>query len=177
MNSKKLYQKYKDKIVDIVLFGSSVKNKLSPNDIDIAILLKNTKEAELLNLMKEFGRCYEKEVHLNLIISETIISNPLYKTILKEGISALNNKPLHEKLGFDSGAIFSFTLTSLEKSKKVLFYYALHGKKKQRGVLNQLNGRMLSNTVIFVPVKYVDEFQSFLEQWKLDFHRMDVLRG
>lgn len=150
---------------------------MNPNDIDIAIILKNTKETELLETMKEFSRYYEKIVHLNLLLSETILSNSLYKTLMKEGVSALDNKHLHEKLGFASGAVFSFSLTKLKKSRKVLFYYALHGKKKQGGVLTQLNGRLISNTVIFIPLPYVDEFQSFLEQWQVEFYRMDVLKG
>ncbi|MBI4155139.1 nucleotidyltransferase domain-containing protein, partial [Candidatus Woesearchaeota archaeon] len=54
-SSKKLYQNYKDKIIDIVLFGSSVKGKYSPADIDIAIILKNVKESEFIILIKKFN--------------------------------------------------------------------------------------------------------------------------
>ena len=50
-NSKKLYLRYEDKIVDVVLFGSVAKNKLKPKDIDVAIILKNTKESEILDLI------------------------------------------------------------------------------------------------------------------------------
>lgn len=176
-SSNNLCQKYKEIIVDIVLFGSYVKNKLNPNDIDIAVIIKNRKESELLSLMKKFSVFFNKKVHLNLLLCETMLFNPLFKTMLKEGISLIDNLPLYKKLGLDSGSIFSFRLINLVKSKKVLFYYALHGKKNQKGLLDKMNGRMLDRTAFFIPISFVDEFQSFLESWKIDFYRMDALIG
>jgi len=174
-NSKKLYQSYKDRIADIVLFGSSVKNKLNPNDIDIAVILKNTKETEFLDLMKEFSSFFDKKVHLNLILIETILNNTLFKTLLNEGVSLLDNKPLHEKLGYESGAVFSINLTRLEKSRKVLFYYALHGKNDQEGILKKNKGRLIGRSVVFIPIRFIDDFKAFLEGWKIDFYKMDIL--
>ena len=91
-NSKKLYQKYKDRMVDIVLFGSMAKNKFKPDDIDIAIILNNTKESEILNLREKFEKYFDREIHLNLIIMETMLENPLFKTLIDEGISLIDNK-------------------------------------------------------------------------------------
>src|SRR3989344_8035899 len=99
-SSKKLYQNYKDKIIDILLFGSSVKGKYNPKDIDIAIILKNTKEPEIISLIGKFGIYFNKETHLNLVIIETILQNPLLKTLLEEGISLIDQKQLHNKLGY-----------------------------------------------------------------------------
>lgn len=176
-NSNKLYQDYKDKIVDIILFGSFAKNKSKPNDIDVAVILKNTKEAEFLTLMKKFGDFFDKKVHLNLILIETIFTNPLFKILLNEGVSLLNDKPLYERFGYESGAVFSINLTKLEKSRKVLFYYALHGKKEQEGILKKNGGKLIGRSVVFIPVKFIDDFKAFLEGWNVDFYRMDVLRG
>ena len=67
-SSKKLYQDYKNKIIDILLFGSIVKSKFKISDIDIAIILKNVKEIEILNLMKNISLYYKNEkIHLNLL--------------------------------------------------------------------------------------------------------------
>ena len=112
-SSKELYQDYKEKITDILLFGSFAKNKSQPGDIDIAIILKNTKEREILDLMKKFGAFFDKEVHLNLILVETIFANPLFRILIDEGTSLLDNKPLYKQLGYESVAVFILNLTKL----------------------------------------------------------------
>jgi len=176
-NSKKLYQKYKETIVDIVLFGSMAKNKFRPNDIDIAVILKNTKESELISLREKFDKFFDKETHLNLIITETILGNPLFKTLIDEGISLIDNKQLYQKLGYESGAIFSLNLTKLDKSKKVLFSYALHGKKDREGILKNMEGKEIGRAVVFIPIKYVDDFKEFLETWNINFYMMKILKS
>ena len=176
-SSKKLYQNYKDKIIDILLFGSSVKGKYNPKDIDIAIILKNTKEPEIISLIGKFGIYFNKETHLNLVIIETILQNPLLKTLLEEGISLIDQKQLHNKLGYESGYIFSLDLTKLNKSKKVLFSYTLHGKKEQKGILKNLNSKVVGRAVFFIPVDHVEEFKAFLELWNVDFFIIKVLKG
>ena len=176
-NSKKLYQEFKNKIIDIVLFGSSAKNKPIPEDIDIAVLLKNTKESELPALIEKFSRFFEKNVHLNLLLIETLLDSQLFKTLLDEGISMLDTKALHQKLGYESGAIFGFNLTQLTKSKKVLFSYALHGKKNSEGMLKRAGGKELGRAVIFIPVHQIDEFKSFFELWNINFYMTKVLKN
>src|SRR3989338_2810930 len=169
-NSKKLCLRYKDKIVDVVLFGSMAKNKFKPRDTDIAVILKDTNESEILDLREKFGKYFGKEIHLNLIIIGTIFGNPLFKTFVDEGISLIDDRPLYQKLGYESGAIFSINLTKLEKNRKVLFSYALHGKKDTGGILKSTNGKEIGRAVVFIPVKFIGEFKEFLENWNVDFY-------
>lgn len=175
-SSNKLYQKYKDIILDIVLFGSCVKNKLNPADIDVAVILKNTKETEILGLMNLFDSFFDEGTHLNILLIETIFINPLFKNLLNEGVSLLDNRALYERFGYESGSVFSFNLTKLEKSKKVLFYYALRGKKNQEGLLKKSNGKIIGRSVVYIPVNFVDDFKEFLEEHNIDFYRMDILK-
>ena len=42
----KFYKKNKDIILDIIIFGSFIKGKENPKDIDILILYKNKKDIE-----------------------------------------------------------------------------------------------------------------------------------
>ena len=176
-NSKKLCLRYKDKIVDVVLFGSMAKNKFKPRDIDIAVILKDTNESEILDLREKFDKYFDKEIHLNLVIIGTIFGNPLFKTLVDEGISLIDSKPVYQKLGYESGAIFSLNLTKLEKSKKVLFSYALHGKKDREGILKSTNGKEIGRAVVFIPVKFIGEFKEFLENWNVDFYMMKILKS
>ena len=174
-SSKKLYQKYRDRIVDIFVFGSFVKGKFKPADIDLAIVLKNTKQSELLTIRKKFDSYFIKKVHLNLILVENLLSNMMLRTLLEEGYSLLNNNFLYKRLDYKSGAIFSFDLSKLKKSKKVLFSYALHGKKKESGILSKLNGKEIGKAVIFIPIDQMDEFKQFLELWNVEYYMMKVL--
>lgn len=174
-SSKKLYQKYKNRIVDIFVFGSFIKGKFRPADIDLAVILKSTKQSELLTIRKKFDFYFSEKVHLNLILIENLLDNALFKTLLEEGYSLLNNNFLYIRLDYKSGAIFSFDLSKLKKSKKVLFSYALHGKKKESGILSNLNGKEIGKAVIFIPIDCMDEFKQFLELWNVEYYMMKVL--
>ncbi|MBI4155124.1 hypothetical protein HY498_03500, partial [Candidatus Woesearchaeota archaeon] len=120
---------------------------------------------------------FDKKVHLNLLIIETLLQNILFKTLLEEGISLIDQKPLHKKLGYESGYIFSINLIKLNKSKKVLFSYTLHGKKRREGILRSLNGREIGRAVFFIPIEYAERFKEFLELWNVDFYMMKILKG
>ena len=97
--------------------------------------------------------------------------------MIDEGISLIDNKQLYQKLGYESGAIFSLNLTKLDKSKKVLFSYALHGKKDREGILKNMEGKEIGRAVVFIPIKYVDDFKEFLETWNINFYMMKILKS
>ena len=160
----------------MLLFGSFAKGKFDPSDIDVAVLLKNTRETEILKLGDEFKKFFSEKIHLNLVLIETLLYNPLFKTLIHEGISLLDNKQLIQRIGYESGAIFSLNLTKLNKSKKVLFSYALHGHKNNKGELKRVKGKKIGKAVVFVSSKFKDEFKEFLESWNTDFYIMEVLK-
>ena len=162
--------------MDIVLFGGFAKGKFDSLDIDLAIILKYTKEKELFDLMKKFSAFFSKDVHLNLVLIETALNNPLLKTLINEGISLIDSNPLYKKIGYESGAIFSLNLTKLKKSTKVLFSYALHGHKNNEGELKRTKGKEIGRAVMFIPSQFIDEFKQFLELWDVEFYFMKVLK-
>src|SRR3989344_1739284 len=47
------YNKNKDKIIDIILFGSAIKGKENPRDIDLLILFKEKKDLDLSYELKK----------------------------------------------------------------------------------------------------------------------------
>lgn len=174
--SKKLYQSYKEKILDIIVFGSSVRGKMSPRDVDVAILIKDTGEHELSALRAEFEKMFTVPAHLNLYRMEDIFFSDALKPFLEEGISLRDMKPVHQKIGFESGSIFSVEVKHLQKSKKVLFSYALHGKKNLEGILHKVKGKTIGRAVFYIPAGHTDEFKEFLELWKAEFFMMKVLK-
>ena len=99
MNSKnlskiknKLKSLIKNDILDIIIFGSAVKGKLNPNDIDIA-MISNKKDIET-KLNEKF--------HISMITFEDFFTKPipLINTLLREGFSVKHNKPLSETFNF-----------------------------------------------------------------------------
>ena len=174
--SRKLLQNYKGKILDIIAFGSSVREKFRPGDIDIAVVLKSVAEQDLGNLRKEAEKIFTIPVHLNLYRLEDIYCSEIYRTFLEEGVSLVDLKPLHQKMGLESGSIFSVDVRHLPKSKKVLFSYALHGKQKRAGALSAAGGREVGRAVFYIPISHVDEFKEFLELWKAEFFMMKILK-
>ncbi len=176
-SSKGLCRKYKNKVVDVLLFGSAIKGKFEPEDIDIAIILRNTKQEELIKERNEIAKFFDKKVHLNLILIETLIENPIFKTLIEEGYSLLSSKKLCYRLGYESAVIFMFGLKKLSNSKKVLFSYALHGKNGREGMIQKTNSKELGKAVILTPTEKQEEFKSFLDSWQIDYRIMMVLKS
>ena len=172
-NSKILFNKYKDKIIDIVLFGSYAKGKIKPEDIDICIILKN-KDDFAENLYSEFRDLFGEDAHYNWLSVSSLFEESLTSTLLEEGFSLIKDKPLHESLGYSSSYIFSFNLRNLSNGRKVLFSYALHGKNKE-GILSKLKGRVFGKAVVIIPIVHSEEFREFLETWEVQYESRRVL--
>jgi len=174
-SSRKLYQQYRDIVADIVLFGSFAKGKISPEDIDVCIILKRVEQKDLIQLREKFNIFFPINVHINLVMVDNLMQNSLLRTLIEEGYSLLNNKPFNEPLDYTSGAIFSININKLNKSRKVLFSYALHGKKGKEGMISKLKGRLIGRLVVFVPISHIDEFKQFLELWDANYYMNKVL--
>jgi predicted nucleotidyltransferase len=91
-NVKEFYQKYKKQVEDIVLFGSSVKGKEKPKDIDI-LLIFNKKEYTELNYqlkksLKEFNVQIISKTKKSLL-SDMFKAKESY---LSEGYSLISKK-------------------------------------------------------------------------------------
>ena len=99
---KKLDKLLKDKeILDIILFGSFVKGKSLPNDIDIAIVTDKEIKPELAGF------------HISIIKPEEFFKNPpsIVHTLFREGYSLKNNKSVAELYRFSSNILFVYELS------------------------------------------------------------------
>ena len=70
---EKLLKRY-DQINDFILFGSAVKGKEMPNDIDLAIIM-DKKDLNISNELKKELEDYK--VHLDLISSSSLLKTKL----------------------------------------------------------------------------------------------------
>jgi len=156
---------------DIILFGSAVRGKTNPKDIDVIILFKKNvdKNAEY-KIRKELERHY-KNIS---IISKTVRSvlEPTFdarESILFEGISILSGKRLSETQGFSPLGMFKYDIKNWNNLKRTKFYYALNGRSGKGGILQSLDCIKLSDNIILTNLEHVDQIKEFLDSWNLTY--------
>jgi len=173
MNSKILssiknkVRKYLDnpKVLDIIIFGSFVKGKETPEDIDLAFI---TKEELNINLPK---------FHIAILSPEDFFINPptLVNTLLREGYSIKNNKNFSESYNFKPRVLFNYELSSLNPSLKVKIVNMLRGKKQEKGLVNENNGEWIANQVFIVPTNNENVFEKLFINFKIKFKKKYLL--
>lgn len=158
-----IYNKNKDNVFDIVLFGSFVKSKEAVGDIDIAVIFKEKLDKEVLSSIKEI----DSIIHVDYLMLTELYSQPLWRTLIREGFSIVNNKKIMDSFGLKSYGIYTYDLTNLG-NKKSRFSQILKGYKSE-SVIEKVNGVILKPGVILVPIEKIELFRTFLETWKVKY--------
>jgi len=172
----KEFIKENSNIVDIVIFGSVVRSKRKPGDVDICVLSLD-KFKKLDKLKKVIGKEFKKDVHVSILYLRDFL-NPeetLWKTIFHEGISLTKDKLLSKLIGFDPSVLFWYKLENLKLIDKIKFSYALRGRNEKGGILREVNGEYLGKGCIMVPVENEDEIREFFARWNISFNRRRIL--
>ncbi len=161
---KRLRNILKDKkVYDVVLFGSFVKGKVLPKDIDIAIISEKT-DFDLSGF------------HISILsINDFFEPLSLVNTLLREGYSLKHNKFFSEVYGFRNKCLFKYALTNLSASKKVSVVNFLRGKKGERGLVKEKDGEWISNQVFLCPVFFEFIFEKFFINAKIKFKKFYCL--
>ncbi len=173
---KKFYKENKE-IVDIVLFGSTVRGKESPRDIDLMVIFNKKIDDSLVEkLNKELINVMPKieitSVTYRELFSPKFLAREAYLT---EGYSLINKKYIFSGLGFETYEIFKYNVKNLSKSRLMSFYYALYGRNNNKGMLEKLNGIKFSNEVILSPIENSEEFKEFLDSWNIKYFRFPAI--
>lgn len=173
----KKYQKNKE-IFDIVVYGSLVKGKAKPEDIDIAVIFNkgNLKERlETLQIMKNDINFEIKVDMKGILINELFREDFFAKAgIFLEGISVFDGRPFSHKIGFEGFTFFIYNLKDKNHTEKVKFNYALSGRNSA-GVLNLVNGKHIARGVIQVPIGKSSEFEDFLKMQNVGYYKRNAL--
>lgn len=174
---RKFYRKNRKEILDIILFGSYIRGKESPRDIDLLIVFP---EKENNELVYELRKSLEK-FHLNFEITgrlyKTMLSSSFLprEGILTEGYSLILNKKLSNAFGFQGFYAFIYTLRGFTDSQRMRFHYALYGRGTLKGMLRDTKSIKLTNTMVLVPVGDSDEFENFLKEWRVHYKKIQIL--
>lgn len=168
-------------VFDIIVYGSLVRGKQKPNDVDIAILLNEEKSVgEKLEIaerakskLDSLGENFDvKSIYISDLNDEGFMAR---QAILAQGYSLIYGGFLHERFGFASFIIFSYDLKKLSNSRKKMAYYALKGRRKQKGMLELNGAKMIGDCLIKVPLINSDEFEEMFKFNKIDYKKWNSM--
>lgn len=180
--SKSLYKSLKKKlnginleeIADIFLFGSAVKGKEFPRDIDICIVFRKKISNEIIkeieNKLKNFN------IHISSLNVDNFFRKPhsLIKTLLVEGISIFNGNPFIQNFGFSSYVLYSYSLLKLKPSEKVKFVYLLKGRDGD-GIVKRFEGKWIIDGCFIIPIQKDNEMLAIFKKWMIPYQRKEIL--
>lgn len=166
----------KEEILDIVLFGSLVRGKEKPRDIDVLIIYKTKVNPELnYKIKKEFEIIgFETDLvakNYSGLFESSFIARESY---LSEGYSLLNKKFIADGFGYNPMILFRYDIKSLNKSQRMRFYYSLYGRNSE-GMLKKLGLYKFSERIIISPVEESERVKDYLNSWKMQYTEIPIL--
>jgi predicted nucleotidyltransferase len=156
-----------NEIDDIILFGSYLKGKEKPKDIDLLIIFK-----EKINKKIEFEikTKLNKKFEINSIIKKELNEDNFIakEGLYLEGYSFKNKKMLNEILGFNSFAFVKYDLKNIKGSKRIRFYYALMGRNNN-GFITTIKAKRFSDNVIICNYSDIFKLEEFFINWNINY--------
>jgi len=152
------------KVFDVVLFGSFVKGKSNPFDIDVVVIA----DCELEEI---------EGFHISFLSPTDFFKNipSLVSTIFKEGFSLKHEKYFSAVYGFENKCMFIYELSGLSSSKKVQVVNFLRGNKQQKGLVEDKRGEWLSQGCFSCAIEYDYLFDQFFINQKVKFKKYYLL--
>lgn len=175
--STPFYRKYEAEIKDIILFGSLMRGKPEPQDIDILILFRKKIDKEIEYEFKKLLLPKIKNISLISKTEETCQESSFdaREGILFEGYSLIKGSFLAEGFGFISFGLFFYSTKELSNTDKTKFYYALNGRNLAKGMVEKLKGIKLSDNLIAFPLDEIELAKNFFDFWKLEYRYVPAL--
>jgi predicted nucleotidyltransferase len=167
--ARQLYQENKSDIEDIILYGSMMKGKTDPQDIDMLIIFKNTINKQIeVDLRK---RIANKTVEINSITRAELEEGNFIagEGIYLEGKSMVRNQLICDSLGFAAVAFIKYDISMVKGSRRVRFYYALQGRNNNAGFLSSIGARRYAESVVLCDYALIEQAKPFFEQWNIDY--------
>lgn len=155
-------------ILDVIIFGSVVKGKKFPRDIDLAVICRDKKIPLAIK---------DERFHISILNSEDFFIKPipLINSLMREGYSLRHKKTFSEVFSFISKVMFIYELKNLSNSKKVKISNLLHGKSSEDGLVKKYNGKWLSRQVFIVPSKNENIFGDLFSEFNIKYNKSYVL--
>jgi len=170
------YEQNKNEILDIVIFGSFVRGKEKPKDIDLLLIYKSKVNAELsYSIQKEFETFNLKVDLVSKVYSDLFKSAFVAReSYFSEGYSLVQKGFISEKLGFKPTVLFRYDLSNLNKSERMRFYYSLYGRNSE-GIIKKLGLTKFSERILISPIEKSEEVKEYLNNWKIKYLETPIL--
>lgn len=175
---KEFFREYEEKIIDIILFGSVVRGKEFPKDIDILVIYKSNQDFKLNRLLKNLIN----KIGINVEITSKVykdLFDPTFiarEALLSEGYSLIQDIFISEGLGYNDFYLFRYDLRNFKKSSRMRFYYSLYGRKKEEtGMLKKLNSYKFSERILITPIVEVEKMREYLDRWNIKYVEFPVI--
>lgn len=177
INSLKQVLDKNEEILDIILFGSIIRGKQNPADTDILVLFKEKIDKNAEYNIKKLLEKYYKNISIISKTKENILSESFdaRESILFEGISLISGRNIAQDYGFTQFGAFKYNFKEWDKLKKTKFYYALNGRSNSEGISDRLGCIKLSDSIVLVTLKNIENFREFLDSWNLQYIYIPML--
>jgi hypothetical protein len=136
-------------------------------DNKLYIILKDDSKDNEERIEKVFGKDIE---FLDMV---DMMQKKMFSQFM-DAVSIFDNEPFFNKLGFNEMTEIFYDLTKLDQSKKMLFNYALLGRRGKEGLLQTLGGGRLTKSAIFVPSVHEKDAEDFINKWKVEYFKKKV---
>ena len=160
-------------IADAVAFGSAVKGKIEPGDIDLCLIFRENIDS---NFVKKLGEM-NSNTHISALTADNFFRKPhsLAATLLFEGISILSQKPLASVYGLKAFSLYKYELKGMPNIIKVSLLHALKGRNSKKGLVEDLGGEFVAPCSFIMPPEKDDEVLKFLAKWQAKYSRKRIL--
>ena len=171
---KKLKLNYSKNILDIVQFGSSVKEGEKPNDIDIVVIFNHISLKDQLNEAQEIKKQLQKNSDLPIHIKSFDLysffdsGNFAREDILFYGKSLIYGDYFAKRFKLTPKIQISYSLKKLKKSEKVKVNYTLNGKQGSYGLLRKYGGKLIKPGLIEILPENKNVFIEAIKKLTLD---------
>lgn len=165
---------WKEDIVDIFIFGSFVKGKAKPRDIDICLVFRKKIK---LDVIRRAESLIGENYHVSSLCVDNFFTNrhSLAKTLLLEGESLISGSRFAGNFGLTAKLLYSYDLSAEDSSKKVRFVYLLRGRNGSGGMVKNWNGDFIAPSAFFIPIERDSEVQEVFDAWKIRYTRKKLM--
>ena len=71
--------------------------------------------------------------------------------------------------------LFIYTINHLSQTDKIRFFYRLHGRNKNKGLVRNTHSEKLAKGVLLVPLSEAITIQEFLEEWDCTYEQRKII--
>ncbi len=132
------------------------------------VILKDDNDKNEEKVRKVFGGKGTEVVDIFDLLQNRMLSE------LIGGLSIFDSEPIFNKFGMRETTEIFYDLTKLSQSRKMLFNYALLGRRGNDGLLQSIGGGRLTKSAIYVPSENEAKAEHFIKEWGVGYTKRTI---